>query len=208
MIYSKKYNCLFIHIPKTAGTSIYKVFHENNIHDRSDDYHITIATFKAKLGLKEKQWKSCFKFAFVRNPWDRMVSLYEWSLRKTARHQMEYRFASKCDNFIDWIKRGIGSNRKIINNADPLFRNSKRHLEHKSLPYIMCMGKIDVDFIGRFENLRNDWHHISNIVGWNFELGHEKKTKYKPYKEYYDEAAFEIVKNHFQDEIDFFGYEF
>src|SRR5947199_7305777 len=85
---------LFVHIPKTAGNSIQSV-----LRDYSEDQivalrseqdgiehfglhnpnykirkHSTLAEYRMALG--DEQFRSLYKFACVRNPWDRMVSYY------------------------------------------------------------------------------------------------------------------------------------
>ena len=91
---SHKHKCIFIHIPKTAGTSIYSFFYpEVSFHFENPDYerlfgwcpkrklHMQHATSKQLLEtelITEEEWNTYYKFAFVRNPWDRAYSDYMW----------------------------------------------------------------------------------------------------------------------------------
>ena len=69
---SHKYKCIFIHIQRTAGTSI-----ENWIVGKDwwridkETKHLLASQAKVKY---RKYWDKYFKFSFVRNPWDRVVS--------------------------------------------------------------------------------------------------------------------------------------
>ncbi|WP_417698442.1 sulfotransferase family 2 domain-containing protein, partial [Psychromonas sp.] len=69
--YTRKYKCIFIHIPKTAGTSILMtLIGKDSLKDHSNYYD-----FKRINSVKFKKY---YKFCFVRNPYDRAVSLYEY----------------------------------------------------------------------------------------------------------------------------------
>ena len=69
---------IFIQPPKTGTTSIARWLEENTNIDveYSNRYrkHITAHTWKATL--TDKVFNNMFKFMFVRNPWDRLVSEY------------------------------------------------------------------------------------------------------------------------------------
>src|SRR5205814_7011514 len=85
---------LFVHIPKTAGNSIQSVLRDYSEDQivalrseqdgierfglRNPNYkikkHSTLAEYRAALG--DEQFRGLYKFACVRNPWDRMVSYY------------------------------------------------------------------------------------------------------------------------------------
>src|SRR5204862_2265949 len=85
---------LFVHIPKTAGNSIQSVLRDywedqlialRNEQDgverfglRNPKYklkkHSTLADYRVALG--EMEFDNLYKFTSVRNPWDRMISLY------------------------------------------------------------------------------------------------------------------------------------
>ena len=70
---------LFIHIPKSAGQSIKKALSPFNSRC-SQRCTISASEHIKRIGLKK--FRSLYSFAFVRNPWDRQVSFYEF-IRKT-----------------------------------------------------------------------------------------------------------------------------
>ena len=86
-IVSNKYRFIFIHIPKTGGTSIAEPDYEGGNgalagylgeQDYAQAGHIRAVGLKQRIGAS---WDQYFKFAFVRNPWDRLVSLYHYFLQ-------------------------------------------------------------------------------------------------------------------------------
>ena len=67
---SDKYKLIFIHIPKNAGTAI------TNTLDMYDIGHHGWQYYKSKYPQKWEQYK---KISVTRNPWDRLVSCYEYA---------------------------------------------------------------------------------------------------------------------------------
>ena len=81
--------------------------------------------------------------------------------------------------------------------------------EGNMFDWISENGRIIVDFVGRFENLQEDWREICNCIGIaHIELPHVNRSERKDYREYYTEETRQIVAERFQKIIDKFGYEF
>ena len=73
---SDKYKCILLHVPKTGGSSIEKLISPitffNPKYSPNEKYtpqHLTYSELRAKL--PDEKWQTYFKFAFVRNPWDK-----------------------------------------------------------------------------------------------------------------------------------------
>jgi hypothetical protein len=64
-----QHSCIFVHIQKTGGQSIRALFSDG---PPDANYHRQARELRSVYG--EDAWRQCFKFAFVRNPWDRLVS--------------------------------------------------------------------------------------------------------------------------------------
>ena len=140
-----------------------------------------------KMLLSNEIYQKYFKFTFIRNPWDKIVSEYEWA----------YNFLP-FDDFINRVLYVV-ENRIKLDTKNAHFR-----------PQIEYINS-DLDFIGRFENFSNDLESVSSLIGIDFdvkELPHEKKSKRDSYSKYYNKHTRSIIQNLYSEEINKFGYEF
>ena len=71
-----RYRCIFVHIPRTGGTSVQRFF-GTHWQDHKD-----ISRYAEEL--EPQTFASYYKFALVRNPWDRLVSDYNFQKMKKA----------------------------------------------------------------------------------------------------------------------------
>jgi len=196
-----KHKCIFIHIPKSAGTSINAALGIGKEGIQSLFGKITEEE-KLQFGLNHSYWHHCpvsvlkqfipedtftgyFKFTFIRNPWDRLVSLYFY--HKRIRHLQD------TTTFNEWV----------------LSHKIPAYLLTPQLDYITNnKGSTVVDFIGRFENLEKDWTYIAKKIGTNMKLIPANITKRKHYSLYYTEETKKIVTEIFKKDIEAFGYKF
>ena len=125
------------------------------------------------------EWNSYFKFSFVRNPWERVKEIYfnrEWPGVNTFNEFCQY---------LEVFLPEIGAGRNQIN---------------------ILAGGNDLDFIGRYENLREDFMKVCDKIGLIH--GMPLKNGRTTYRECYsDEAAANVAKM-FKKDINFFGYKF
>jgi len=190
---SKNLNCIYIHIPKTGGMSIETILGADikELHNKS---------IKIKHGYPTdwnypKYWEKYYKFTFVRNPWDRVVSSYFYNLA----------MAKKKINMNDHDRNKIilydkeGFNNYIINHLE----DSKSRF---FLPYDCWIGKHKYDFIGKLENFEENMKLVCNDLKISFKNVHINKSKHKTYKEYYNNKAKDIVKDLYKKDIDRFSY--
>lgn len=181
---SDKCKCIFVEVPKTGSTSI------RSILGHPKKPHLNICQI-ANLIEREK-FISYFKFGFVRNPWDRAVALYERTEGLQLKSKMNF------DEFIEWMK---------FSSCTCLHPVPHRYqLDWFVNPH----GDVIVDFIGKYENLQNDWRKVSLKLGINQELPKKNVNlqKTKNYTEYYSDKTRKIILNRFAVDIEYFGYEF
>lgn len=201
---SLKNNFLFIHIPKTAGNSIQNVLithsedrivclspHQDGIErfgiksDRFNTHkHSSLQEYSKQI--EEETFGKLFKFTCVRNPWDRMISLF------FSPHRGPRSWDRK--QFIKLVKRAH-SVKFYISLSKGIFTRSTTF--------------DNIDYFIRFENLNEDFKNACAQIGipWK-ELPIRNKSAKKPYMDYYDQELKEIVAKEFADEIHYFGYKF
>ena len=128
--------------------------------------------------------------AFVRNPWSWLAALYN-AVRTSEGHRDQKRVADM--SFAEYLDWEIARNRRSL----------LRHVADRD-------GRIMVDFLGRFENLHEDFVRLCRIIGIGpQELPHASTQRpHADYREYYDDATRWKVAEHWARDIETFGYEF
>jgi len=208
MLLSDKF--LFVHIDKSAGSSIQRGL-ESHAFVRTDNRlrrrlawlgplnrlglyrvmefpeHATASV--AKSCLPPALYARLFKFAFVRNPWDRLVSRYAQLLRNPAETPRYQAKAEKgFEEFLRWE-----------------IRRDKSH-QH---PYVCDgNGRLIVDFIGYFERLEEDFKKVCDRLQLAASLPKANTSRHDDYQSYYTPATRQLVADHCRRDIELFGYDF
>jgi hypothetical protein len=195
---SKDLRCVFVHIPRTGGTSIEKALgwipdgavgpYQTVPHGSQD--HRRVGEFRSALSAAD--FAGYFKFTFVRNPWDRAVSWYKVVLKDPV-HLKNLNIPADC-SFRDFL----------------LAKEAVWGLQPQLYWIREPDGGIPLDFIGRFENLKQDYAQVCERLGIRDpDLPHliEARDK-RPYPTFYDAELQTLVGQRYAEEIDLFGYRF
>ncbi len=213
MIISHKYKFIFIHIQKCAGTSItYGLNPYLGAEDivlgctpkgekLSQEWGETKGLYKHVTAKKAKQaieamdeniWNDYFKFSFIRNPWDLVVSTYHW-WKKTKWND----------------ENKTGDKIRALNNFEEYVLSPYLRTNTCSQFVMDGQGHSMVDFIGRYESLTKDFAYICGKVGLpNINMPVKNTSEHNPYQDYYNEKTKAIVKERFKWDLKNFKYSF
>jgi len=207
MIISFKHNFIYLRPLKVGSSAVLQALGEYCGDDDIVNYPIPI-TEVLNLGLKlygrnftkykrhmlpddireisKVDWDSFFKFTIVRNPWDRVVSMYWWD-------------KERGDTFSEWLAK---CKVKGVNSEHDFFHED----------YYFKDGKKIADYYLRYENLESDYESVCHHIGIPYKklpkLKHNIRIDKKHYSEYYNKAEKEFVAKMFPQTIKEFGYEF
>lgn len=201
--YSPFLKYVFIHIPKCAGSSIHRalsVLHtQRSWRVEKPKYHKHAKAAKVREVLGPA-WNECFKFAFVRNPWDLMVSSYHWWLTYAEMFPALHRDIARIremGSFSVFIRSEFG--RSMLN----------EHRGGDLTEWISDGDEIIVDFVGRYENLNEDWSKVCRTLRLPLlTLGRENQVVRQDYRVFYDDESKELVAKRFARTIELFDYRF
>lgn len=189
-------NVLFIHIPKTGGISLRDALY--NTH--SFGKHVDARLYRNYYG--RNRFNKFFKIAFVRNPWSRVFSAYNF-LKVGGINDIDRKFSemylSDCADFEDFVSRVLPQ--KEVQGYTHFIPQHKWVCNNR--------GKIIVDFIGRYENLSNDFDEIKRILNIDVDLRHiNKGSALSDYTEFYSDVSKGIVERLYMRDIELFNYKY
>jgi hypothetical protein len=192
-----KHKCIFIHIPRCGGTSMeISITGKNWWRVERSTKHLIASTAQK---IYKPYWNDYFKFSFVRNPWDRMVSMSKFSKF----------YGVDLDNGNINISKYLKKFPQI--EVDPRSKSKDDKFEPiKNAVYLNILN-VELDFVGSFENINEDFEFVCESIGEApFSLVNDNwhQLKHKHYTEYYDDKTRQIVSEKYAKDIEHFGYEF
>lgn len=187
--------CIFVHVPKCAGVSVCNTLFGNLAggHATLEEYFYIFEPSKIL---------SYFKFAIVRNPWDRVVSAFHF-LKAGGFSEADRRWAEEnisCyDDFGSFVRGWV--------NTENIW---KRHHFTPQHHYILDRKhKVKLDFIGRFERLDDDFKVIARTIGCDRTMMQKVNGSGRSdYRNYYDESTIKIIEDVYAEDIELLGYRY
>lgn len=165
---------------KVGGTTIRDILEKNDPNAARDSY------------LRYKLYPDYFKFCFVRNPWDRVVSCYENKVVKRSYKPLKECYYKDFEYFVNFLDR------QNLERAD-------RHIKLQT----SAIPLKEVDFIGRLENFDEDFSYVLKRLNFqNTDYEHKNPSSHKHYSTYYTPRTQEIIGRKYKADIEYFGYTF
>ena len=224
----RQYQCLFVHVPKTAGQSVEQFFMDrlgldwdrdrgevmlgdNPDRDRGTEKlaHLSAAEYVEDGFVSAEEFSDLFTFSFVRNPYERLVSEYLY------RNYFSHR------NFRDFVLNRLPA---------PGWNDDYRHVMPQYDMLHDSNGRLLVDFVGRFERLQQDFDEVCQRLGIDdSELPHRNPSNKRSrnlkrrvrnfvfrngegdkrhYTDFYDDETRAAVSRLYHRDIETFGYAF
>jgi hypothetical protein len=212
MLISKKKKFIFVHVQKTAGTSLQQVLRDHAPDARLwHGRHGHASSGIAEIG--QERWKRYFSFGFVRNPWERLVSHYAMISDRISELTPEQRkepqpFKIELWNYVLHFSRDFES---FLDNCTGLIydRNCYKSFLFNQVDYLSDdKGELAVNFVGRFENFEADANEALTRIGIEAEVPRLNRSSRGNYRDYYSPRTRNLVAKRFARDIDMFGYEF
>ena len=207
MIISHRHKFIFFAVPKTATHTIREALRQHTgpndweqqvlfgkeylpIPELARLQHGHISAQEIRPHLEAGIWSSYFKFAFVRNPFDRFVSSCFFLNRADPN------FEGTAVAFMkERLQRPRFQQRVLVR---PQYQQ-------------LCTaeGDIALDYVGRYEDLQVSYDTICEKIGVSkSELGKNNSSKHSGYTKYYDDDLRQQVADFYKDDLQFFSYDF
>jgi hypothetical protein len=187
---------IFIHIPKAAGTSIARSIYGMNVgHRKASDY----------IAVSDSEFKKYYRFSFVRNPWDRAISAYNFvkqggtSLVQPLPNDI-YK-SSMFDTFDTFVTEWL--QHQDLGKIDIVFEPQYKYIFDYN-------DNLLVDFVGKIENIEIDLKKVKSQINIKTELQQLNKSnrRQEGYKSHYKSETAEIIERLYSNDIALFNYKF
>ena len=199
---------IFVHIHKCAGSSLIDAFIDNP--------HVISCiarpgVFPGRTGrekIPDELFERCIKFAFIRNPYARIVSAYKM-FHSSVRWR---RVFPTFDDFIDLIQWFNIHEHAVTNEVSiPVFMQRIEDIIHHCSSFHNPKYMINqMDYIGRVESLNEDLIKITDMLNIDpIQVKHLNKSKSEyDYRDFYSSFSKRIVSKIYQEDIERFKYQF
>lgn len=215
---SHQHRFVFLANPRTGSTTVRKILDDysdvRSVHitEKSEDFpfydHISAAELKAIFEAKGWEWTRYRKFCMVRNPFDRVVSLYHLHQEIMRQKVKGKNLPQKMLRYIKRMLIPLSSFQDYVMHIDPEARLSK------SLRAFICdkNGECLVEDVLMYENMKDELPKYLDRYGINIcngQIPHMNASISRTsYRDYYNDYTRKRVELLYDYEINRFGYLF
>lgn len=199
---------VFVHVPKTGGSSIDRIFDTEVTDARKVPGRARHAPY-GRLLAAEPELADYWSFGFVRNPWARLVSWWTMVGRVFERAEAGHPKAQqKLRNHPDaWLPEG-----EYRHDFDRFVLEGTVKLRKVGRPQVVTLsgGDRPVDFVGRLESFADDVAIVREHLALPpvDAVPHVNRTRHRDYRDYYNETTRDHVATVFARDLEAFGYTF
>lgn len=199
--WSREHNALFVHVPKAAGSSV-----KMSLGETEETKPLPHCPALALQRIDPDFYQGAFVFAFIRNPWDKLVSAYHFIRDKDTPYNQRIR-QSDLDDTPDF-------NAFLSKLRSPLFSArmmTRMHFMPQHFFLSDTHNNLIVDYVGRMETIADDFAHISDRIALSVPLlrMNTRASQRRDFRSYYDMTwKVETVNRMYRMDIEMFGYTF
>lgn len=176
----------FVHINKCGGTAVELAL-------GLPKNHLTAVQLRDHVGAED--WARRFTFTVVRNPFERVVSIYFYRVR-TAQTGLGNRHL----NINQWIERvWEAEDEAYIPNAI---------LTAPAFEWVSDAGDLIVDDVLKLETLDRDWDRVADRLGVTRRPELVNYNSHPRYRDLLTPASRKILERAFAPDMDQFGYDY
>lgn len=186
--------CLFIHVPKCAGSSVCV-----GMFDGFTPGHLPLYWYEEQF---PQQYAACFKFAFVRDPLERAYSAYSFlrSNNLGSRDRKAQELVNHYRDFDDFVARWL----------HPENITRQLHFAVQTDFLTDSLGHLAMDFIGYQEHMERDYRRVCERLGLPVTLPHVNRSAQRvsvPVREICSVRTRRLVRRVYQRDYEMLGYD-
>ena len=190
---SHKHKIIFIHVPKNAGTSVTNALSMVDIGHHKWDYYVK---------KYPNEWSMYKKIAIIRNPWDRLVSCYEYGrMEESYWHSASGKSKRAKHPDLDLLKNiSFKQCVKLLDTNSSFF---KHHGWASQSIYIFDNDTLKIDYLIDYSQVEKSIQDLTGV-----QIQKQNSSGHKNYDLYYDDETVELVSKIYKRDIKLLNFKY